>query len=391
MSNKILILSRLPKSYSTTELVNEAKKQDFEPVVVSPYNLYAFVSEQESGHDRIFQKGETSKERLIAKDYAAIIPRILGGPSFDYDCMITQHLSENLKIFSTVSEFGLQISANKFKNAQFLSRIKIKTVKQILAHQPEDYNEIIETGGGLPCVGKLQVGSQGNGVFILNDKLSATTTLESFGTSGNDIVLQRFLDSGEKKNDIRVFVIGPETKNPKVYAYRRFANDSDFRSNYSKSHKGEQVDLTDKEREMALKAARELKLGVSGIDILRDAENNNEPYIIETNGCPGLEGVTTITGVNVAKEIITYISENHKKGSKFITGAKDEFSINATINNSISNWEIKEQLFALKESLMKQSIVIKNNCASDKEKIEFYQAFQGSRLKEIENILSILK
>lgn len=349
---KILILSKQANNYSTTALVKEAKNMDFEPEVVSPHNLYAFVSEQESGYDRIYKKGETSNQKLIKKDYAAVIPRIVGGATFDYDCMILQHLSENLRIFSTASEYGLQVSANKFKNAQMLSRLKIKVVKQILAHQPLDYAEIMDTIGGLPAVGKLQVGSQGNGVFILNDNLAATTALESFSSSGNDIVLQRFLNAGVKKSDIRVFIIGPETDNPKIYAYKRLAADGDFRSNYSKSHQGEQVELSEKEYDISIKAAKALKLGVCGLDIMRDADNENEPYVIETNGCPGLEGVSKITGVNVAKEIISYISDNHRKGSSFITGQKDEFLFTGSeYSDAFKYRKIKDNIEALKSDV----------------------------------------
>lgn len=324
-SEKILILSRGAATYSVKALVKEAKEMDFEPEVVDPYDLHPFVSESESGHDRIYRKGETENNKLIRKEYAAVIPRIFAGATFEHDCMIVQHLSENMNIFSTASEYGLYISANKFRNAQFLSRLKIKTVKQILVHQPRDYSEIMESVGNLPLVGKLLAGSKGSGVFILNEELAATTTLESFGSSDIDIVLQRFIEAGKKKSDIRVFVIGPETKNPKVYAYRRFAKDGDFRSNYSKSHAGEQVELTTKEYELAIKTCKGLKLGVCGLDIIQDTEKDGEPLVIETNGNPGLEGVTTITGVNIAREIISYIADNHKKGSSFITGSKDEF------------------------------------------------------------------
>lgn len=387
MSKKILILSKQPKSYSTMELVKEAKKQDFDPEVVSPYDLYAFISEQESGYDRIYKKGETSNTKLIKKDYAAIIPRIVGGSSFDYDCMIVQHLSENLKIFSTASEFGLQVSSNKFKNAQFLSRLKLKVAKQVLAHQPIDYAEIIERVGDLPCVGKLQVGSQGNGVFILNDDLAATTSLESFGSSGNDIVLQRFINAGDKKSDIRVFIIGPETKEPKLYAYRRFASAGDFRSNYSKSHQGEQVELTEKEYEISIKAAKALKLGVCGLDIMHDVDNENEPYIIETNGCPGLEGVTKITGVNIANEIISYISDNYKKGSSFITGMKDEFSVNASVTDTVPKLEVIEVLQFLKQELLKEPKFIEKECKSVSDQIMYSRLLRETRLKQINNFL----
>lgn len=364
-SKKILILSRGAATNSVKALVKEAKEMDFEPEVVDPYDLHPFVSEVESGHDRIYKKGETENNKLVRKEYVAVIPRIFAADTFEHDCMIVQHLSENLNIFSTASEYGLYISANKFRNAQFLSRLKVKTIKQILVHQPRDYKEIMETVGDLPLIGKILAGSKGSGVFILNEELAATTTLESYRASNIDIVLQRFIEAGKKKSDIRVFVIGPETKNPKVYAYRRFAKDGDFRSNYSISHEGEQVELTAKEYEIAIRTCKGLKLGVCGLDIIQDTENDGEPLVVETNGNPGLEGVTAITGVNIAREIISYIAENHKKGSSFITGSKDEFLFSGNqyyesfSKNSII--EANKELFSINAKLQSKVNELQNS------------------------------
>jgi ribosomal protein S6--L-glutamate ligase len=46
------------------------------------------------------------------------------------------------------------------------------------------------------------------------------------------------------------------------------------------------------------------KLDVTGIDMLR---SNKGPLILEVNGSPGLEGIETVTGVDVAGRIIQYL------------------------------------------------------------------------------------
>ncbi len=82
------------------------------------------------------------------------------------------------------------------------------------------------------------------------------------------------------KNDIRVFVIGAETTEPVIFAYKRYALGNDFRSNYSISHEGEKVEITDEERTMALDAARLMGMPVCGVDIMRDANDSNKPGIL---------------------------------------------------------------------------------------------------------------
>ena len=67
---------------------------------------------------------------------------------------------------------------------------------------------------------------------------------------------------------------------------------------------------------MSLKASRLLGGGIHGVDIMRSITENNRPYIIESNSCPGLAGVEAVTGENVAGAIIQYIMENYRKGGK---------------------------------------------------------------------------
>ncbi len=67
---------------------------------------------------------------------------------------------------------------------------------------------------------------------------------------------------------------------------------------------------------MAIDSGKIFRLGVTGVDIMRDATDNDKPYVIEVNGCPGLSGVEEVTGENVAKAIADYVLQNYKKGGK---------------------------------------------------------------------------
>ncbi len=330
---KHLILSNSPTSYATSRLVEEIKKRNDEHEVINPANLYSFINSTTSGHDRIYKKTEEKSERILSKNFDAVIPRI-GGSGFEHSVMVLKQISENMNIFSTTSERGAKICSNKFLSSQVLSIHKIRNPKQVLAYQPNDYKELIELVGGLPCIAKLQRGSLGVGVMILNDELAASTSLRSFQTLGVSVILQQYIDSGKPANDIRVFVVGPETKEPRIFAYKRYALDSDFRSNYSISGLGEKVTITDEERQMAIDAALAVGLGVSGVDVLRDSNNNDKPYVIEVNSTPGLKGVEKVTGKNVAGAIIDYVNENYKRGGRAGASA-DHYELKPTFENNI--------------------------------------------------------
>ena len=318
---KHLILTNSPSSYATKRLAEEIEIRNDQYETINPADLYAFISSTTSGHDRIYKKTEEQSERILSKNFDAVIPRI-GGAGFEHSVMILKQISENMNIFSTSSERGMKICSNKFLSSQVLSRHKIRNPKQVLSYHPNDYKELINLVGGLPCVAKLQRGSLGVGVMILNDELAASTSLRSFQTLGVSVILQQFIDSGKPANDIRVFVVGPETKEPKLFAYKRYALDEDFRSNYSISGRGEKVELTEEEQQMAINAALSVGLGVTGVDIMRDVNDKNKPYVIEINSTPGLKGVEAITGENVAGAIIDYVKDNYKKSSGFKNNAK---------------------------------------------------------------------
>jgi ribosomal protein S6--L-glutamate ligase len=65
--------------------------------------------------------------------------------------------------------------------------------------------------------------------------------------------------------------------------------------------------LSAEERRIAVQAASALGLGVAGVDILR---SNRGPLLLEVNASPGLEGIETVTGVDVSGEIIKLLEQN---------------------------------------------------------------------------------
>lgn len=319
---------------------NKNRKSGSEPIegeFVQANDLYSFCSETTSGHDRIFRRGKEKSEKLKAKDFQAVIPR-LAGSGFDFGMVNLRHLAKNMNIFSTGSDIGLKICSNKFLTCQVLSEHGIRVPRQVMAHKPSDYMELLNlVGWPKPVVAKLQRGSQGNGVFILNDALAASTALKAMESASVDVVLSRFINTGQPANDIRIIVVGAETKEPKLFSFRRFSVDSDFRSNYSISGIGEKIQVTDEERDQAIKCAQILGLGVCGVDIMRDVDQDNKPYVIEVNGSPGLQGIEAVTGENIAGSIVSYVLENYKKG-----GTRKEKTESGKTNQETEEERLKE-------------------------------------------------
>ncbi|MFW6218743.1 MAG: ATP-grasp domain-containing protein [Bacteroidota bacterium] len=306
-------------NYSVNEIGKEIQSRGHYAEKINPEDLYATISPTAGGqYDEVYRyrednEGNDIEEKILKKNFDVIIPRIAGS-GFEYGCILIEQLERHKGIFTTASSSGLRIAADKFLTAQRLSRNKVRTIKQAFARKPrntEFVKNLVSDDGMLLC--KTFRGSQGDGVFVLNGDLSIKTAFSTMNNSGIDIIAQKFVNSGEHKNDIRIWVIGAETNSPKMFAYRRYASESDVRSNYSLSHKGEKVEITEEEREMAINACLAIGLRVAGVDIIRDADDKNKPYIIEVNGNPGLLGAQTVTGENIAGALVEYCIDNYKR------------------------------------------------------------------------------
>ena len=87
---------------------------------------------------------------------------------------------------------------------------------------------------------------------------------------------------------------------------RRVAKPGEFRSNLHRGGKGNHVKLLPAYRNAAVRAAKVMGLEVAGVDLLRSRKG---PLVLEVNSSPGLEGIETTTGVDVAGAIIVHIAE----------------------------------------------------------------------------------
>jgi ribosomal protein S6--L-glutamate ligase len=61
-----------------------------------------------------------------------------------------------------------------------------------------------------------------------------------------------------------------------------------------------------------VRAAKRKGLNVCGVDMLR---SNHGPVIMEVNSSPGLEGIESATGKDIAGQIIEFIAANAKGGA----------------------------------------------------------------------------
>jgi ribosomal protein S6--L-glutamate ligase len=183
-----------------------------------------------------------------------------------------------------------------------MSRKGIPIPETVFSINPHNVEEQIKFLGGGPVIIKLQEGTQGKGVMLAESKKSAKSIIDTLYNMNTSILLQEYIEEAHGE-DLRIIVVG----NKVVASMKRISNIDDFRSNVHRGAETEAVQLTPKEKYIALNATKYLGLGVAGVDLIRSKKG---PLLIEVNASPGLKGIEAATNVNVAKHIIQYVEKN---------------------------------------------------------------------------------
>jgi ribosomal protein S6--L-glutamate ligase len=288
---KIGILSRNPKLYSTSRLLEEALASDHDCRVIDTLKCYMDIS---SAKPSVWYRGQ-ELEHLDA-----IIPRI-GASITNYGTAVIRQF-EMMDTYSLVGSIPLGRSRSKLRALQLLSRKGLGMPATGFAHDISNTRQLIQLVGGAPVVVKLLEGTQGRGVVLAETAKAAESVIDAFKELGADFLVQEFIKEAGG-SDVRCFVIG----NKVVAAMERTSAAGEFRSNLHRGGSARLTKLSALERRTAIKAAQTMGLNVAGVDILR---SDRGPLVMEVNSSPGLKGIEEATGVNVAGKIIEFI-ESH--------------------------------------------------------------------------------
>jgi ribosomal protein S6--L-glutamate ligase len=287
----IAVLSRNPNLYSTKRLVEAGEARGHNIRIIDHSKCDLFIQRRKPA---VYYRGQ------VVEDLDAIIPRIGASVTFYGTAVVRQF--EMMKLFSTVESVSLVRSRDKLRSLQILSRAGIDLPKTMFTNYSRRVDNVIDEVGGAPCVIKLLEGTQGLGVVLAETKKAAESVLEAFNGLKARVIVQEFVKEA-KGTDIRAFVIGDQV----IGAMKRTAREGEFRSNLHRGGHAELVELTDKEENVAIRAAKAMGLGVAGVDMLPSTRG---PLVLEVNSSPGLEGIEQATGKNIAGHIYKYIERN---------------------------------------------------------------------------------
>jgi ribosomal protein S6--L-glutamate ligase len=287
---KIAILSQDASLYSTRRIKEAGEIQGHEMRVINYLRCYMNIT---SHNPSVIYNGKP------LENFDAIIPRIAASKTFYGTAVVRQF--EVTGVFSTNESQAISRSRDKLRCLQILAREGIGLPVTGFAHATQDIDGLIETVGGAPVVIKLLEGTQGIGVVLAETNQAAKSVIEAFRQLEANILVQEYIKES-RGADIRCFVVGGKV----IASMKRQGAEGDFRSNLHRGGKAEKIKLTPEERSTAIRAVKAMGLSVAGVDLLR---SNHGPVVIEVNSSPGLEGIESATGVDVAKSIIDYLDK----------------------------------------------------------------------------------
>lgn len=286
---KIIILASNPKLYSNQRLLEAAQNRGHEVQFVNVGECYIKVDP--NGCEIFYDEGK----KLEKIDY--VIPRIKPALTFYGTAIVRQF--EVMGVNCLNGSEAITKSRDKLHTLQIMAQHGLNLPITSFANSSYDTKDLIKLVGSAPLVVKLLEGTKGVGVVLAETNKAAESVINAFRSLKADILVQHYIKES-KGQDIRCFVVGGQV----VASMERVAQEGEFRANIHLGATARAVEISDEERDLAIKAAKIIGLEVAGVDMVR---SNSGTKLLEVNSSPGLEGIESTTGIDIADKMIAYL------------------------------------------------------------------------------------
>ncbi len=281
----LAILTIQPESYSSQRLIQVAEARGH---CVHVLDTTACVPLTDADGPSLLYKGKALPPIDV------VIPRI-GATMTGHGCAVVRQF-QSMGVATLADAEAMAATRDKRCAHQRLSAAGLPMPATSFVCVPQNSCEIIDAMGSLPLVLKPVQSSQGQGIVLVQTASELERAITSFKDQQADFLIQDFVSEAQGE-DIRCVVIGDDV----VAVMKRRAAPGEFRSNLHQGGTAEIVEITREERALAVKATKTLGLSVAGVDLLRCRRG---PLVLEVNLSPGLQGIETCTGRDVATPMI---------------------------------------------------------------------------------------
>lgn len=188
------------------------------------------------------------------------------------------------------------IYINKYEQVQRLRSDAFLMPKYILGTAQASYQRLTAALGS-PVVAKGLESSMGEQIFLIENDMDLKRLTEKYGKE-KEWLFEEYITTSYGR-DIRFFSI-----RGKVIACMQRKSKGDFRANVALGASVEPYEITDEIQTIAGDIYNQTGLDFLGIDLMFGID---KPYFCEINVMPGIEGIETASGQNIARKILEMI------------------------------------------------------------------------------------
>jgi|SRR3989344_1621848 len=263
---KFVMIAGAKSTKESRKRILEAAKKYFDTVLFVPI-------------EKIRIHCEAGKTKILFKNMDLTEFDVCYARFFGNDFVLGQiilDLLENSNVYTPNSVQGFQIANHKYYAVKVLSELNLPVPETGLSITPETALTI-SSKINFPLVVKLVAGFGGKGVMLSQSEKEFKPVLDTLKVFKEFVTIQKFIPNDG--TDKRVYVFGTKT-----IGVERKAAKGDWRANVSRGGQAKIMQVTDKERQIAINAAKLLGLDICAVDFIK---SDKGPVIIEINFAPG--------------------------------------------------------------------------------------------------------
>ena len=206
------------------------------------------------------------------------------------------HRLEDRGIPVVNSPRAIERTVDKFWTSVLLEQCGIPTPETVVC---QDADEAFAAFRGMrDVIVKPLFGSMGLGMVRISDEDMAYRVFRTIEQIRGVYYLQRTVEHDGA--DVRVFVIGGRV----IGAIER--KSPGWRTNLARGGTARSVVLSEYQSALAIRSATAVGAEYAGVDLVTGRDGRT--YVLEVNGIPGWEGFQEATGLDVAGELLEYLS-----------------------------------------------------------------------------------
>jgi len=284
-----------PEAHEISRFLETGKRRGITLDVLQPKDFELIVTT-----DRDW-RAEYAGGKLSRPDF--IIPRT--GAETSYFTLAVLRQFERMGVTMINGPEAVEACADKLQTLQLLSASGLPIPRTILAKFPVDV-DVIGRELGFPVVVKTLRSTRGAGVVLCQDREQFHSFVSLLGDANPsaDFIFQKYIRSSHGR-DVRLLVIGDRI----IATMERRSRDGGFKSNISLGGYGVSISPPPEMADLALKAARALRLDIAGIDVLYDEGGYR---ICEANSSPGFEGLEKVCRISVPDKVLDFVATRLK-------------------------------------------------------------------------------